>query len=340
MENTAIKVLLVFLALWFSYVQAIQNGGFPAVIAFGDSILDTGNNNLLMTLSRSNFLPYGRDFPFHLPTGRFGNGKVLSDLVVAELGIKDLLPAFRSPLLKSSELSTGVCFASGGSGLDKTTASIQGVIWVQDQVVDFQKYIEKLSKEIGDPAQVKKIIANAVILISTGNNDIAITYFSTPARISRYNIDTYTDMLIGWKTTFLQSLYDLGARKFAVLGTLPLGCLPGARQMSGNLICLPHVNYGAKLYNQKVSSLVDKFGQNLPDAKFVYIDMYNPLLDIINNPGQYGFTTAIPCCCSVMTPVPCLSSASHVFWDFAHPSEKAYKAVLPKIVNTIRNNLA
>lgn len=81
MENTTIKVLLVLFSLWFSCVQAIQNGGFPAVIAFGDSILDTGNNNLLMTVSRSNFPPYGRDFPHHMPTGRFGNGKVLSDLV-------------------------------------------------------------------------------------------------------------------------------------------------------------------------------------------------------------------------------------------------------------------
>lgn len=45
---------------------------------------------------------------------------------VAEgLGIKNLVPAFRSSFLKSSELPTGVCFASGGSGLDKFTASIQ-----------------------------------------------------------------------------------------------------------------------------------------------------------------------------------------------------------------------
>lgn len=45
--------------------------------------------------------------------------------VAGGLGVKDLLPAFRSPFLKSSELATGVCFASGGSGLDKFTASIQ-----------------------------------------------------------------------------------------------------------------------------------------------------------------------------------------------------------------------
>ncbi|EOA39328.1 hypothetical protein CARUB_v10012369mg [Capsella rubella] len=336
MDNTAIKVLVVLVSLWISYVQAIQSGRFSAVLAFGDSILDTGNNNLLMTVSRSNFIPYGRDFSHHVPTGRFGNGRVLSDLV----GVKELLPAFRSPFLKSSELSTGVCFAFGGSGLDKFTASIQNVIWVQDQVNDFQRYIEKLNAQVGDPAQVKQIIANAVILISAGNNDLGITYFSTPAKSTRYTIQAYTDLLIGWKTTFINSLYDLGARKFAVLGTMPLGCLPGARQLLGNLICLPNVNYGARVYNEKVANLVNQYSQRLPDGKFVYIDMYNSLLEVIQNPTQYGFTTARPCCCSVMTPIPCLFSGGHVFWDFAHPSEKAYKTILPKILNTIQSNLA
>ena len=53
----------------------------PAVIVFGDSIMDTGNNNDLKSLIKCNFSPYGRDFQGHKPTGRFGNGKVLSDLI-------------------------------------------------------------------------------------------------------------------------------------------------------------------------------------------------------------------------------------------------------------------
>ncbi|CDY57589.1 BnaAnng14660D [Brassica napus] len=340
MDCIATKFLVVLLSLWLSCIHAIQTGRFPAILAFGDSILDTGNNNKLMTVSKSNFLPYGRNFPYHIPTGRFGNGRVLSDLVAEGLGIKNLVPAFRSSFLKSSDLPTGVCFASGGSGLDKFTASIQGVIWVQDQLKDFQSYIQKLSQEVGDAAKVKEIIANAVVLISAGNNDIAITFFATRAKKLRYNIETYTDQLIEWKTAFMQNLYNMGARKFAVLGTLPLGCLPGARQLSGDLICLPHVNHGAKIYNQKVANLVVNFRQSLPDGKFVYIDMYNSLLDVIENPSKYGFRTAKPCCCSVMTPIPCLDSGSHVFWDFAHPSEKAYKAVLPNIVSVISNKLA
>lgn len=43
--------------------------------------MDTGNNNDIPTLLKSNFPPYGRDFPGGIPTGRFSDGKVPSDLI-------------------------------------------------------------------------------------------------------------------------------------------------------------------------------------------------------------------------------------------------------------------
>ncbi|CAA7024959.1 unnamed protein product [Microthlaspi erraticum] len=44
--------------------------------------MDTGNNNDIPTLLKSNFPPYGRDFPDGVPTGRFSDGKVPSDIIV------------------------------------------------------------------------------------------------------------------------------------------------------------------------------------------------------------------------------------------------------------------
>jgi len=58
------------------------NVSVPAVFVFGDSVVDTGNNNNRTTsFARSNFPPYGRDFEGGIPTGRFSNGKVPSDLI-------------------------------------------------------------------------------------------------------------------------------------------------------------------------------------------------------------------------------------------------------------------
>lgn len=51
----------------------------PALIIFGDSVVDVGNNNYLETIVKADFPPYGRDFIKHKPTGRFCNGKLASD---------------------------------------------------------------------------------------------------------------------------------------------------------------------------------------------------------------------------------------------------------------------
>ena len=52
----------------------------PGVMIFGDSVVDSGNNNNLYTLVKANFPPYGRDFnTSHSPTGRFCNGKLATD---------------------------------------------------------------------------------------------------------------------------------------------------------------------------------------------------------------------------------------------------------------------
>ncbi|KAJ0568586.1 putative triacylglycerol lipase [Helianthus annuus] len=58
-----------------------DNVSVPAIIAFGDSLLDPGNNNRLMTFTKANFPPYGKDFVGGKPTGRFTNGKTLGDFL-------------------------------------------------------------------------------------------------------------------------------------------------------------------------------------------------------------------------------------------------------------------
>lgn len=58
-----------------------ETGQVPAVFVFGDSIVDTGNNNHINTLIKCNFPPYGKDFQEGKPTGRFSNGRVPSDFI-------------------------------------------------------------------------------------------------------------------------------------------------------------------------------------------------------------------------------------------------------------------
>ena len=65
-----------------SVVSLPNNESVPAVIVFGDSIVDTGNNNYINTIAKVNFLPYGKDFGGgNQPTGRFSNGLTPSDII-------------------------------------------------------------------------------------------------------------------------------------------------------------------------------------------------------------------------------------------------------------------
>ena len=52
----------------------------PAIITFGDSVVDVGNNDYLPTIFKANYPPYGRDFANQKPTGRFCNGKLATDI--------------------------------------------------------------------------------------------------------------------------------------------------------------------------------------------------------------------------------------------------------------------
>lgn len=95
LSNSSLPLLLLLLLLLFLILAraiakppAIAAGErkspVSAIFAFGDSTVDTGNNNYIATPLKSNFLPYGRDFFNHMPTGRFTNGKLIPDFVGKE----------------------------------------------------------------------------------------------------------------------------------------------------------------------------------------------------------------------------------------------------------------
>ncbi|KAJ4710158.1 GDSL esterase/lipase [Melia azedarach] len=286
-----------------------KNGTFPALIAFGDSILDTGNNNNLNSVTKCDFPPYGKDFIGGKPTGRFCNGKILTDLIAEGLGIKEIVPAYLDPNLQSKDLPTGVCFASGGSGLDPLTSSIQSVVSASDQLNNFKDYLGKLKRVVGEE-KANNIISNS-------------------------------------------DLYGHGVRKIAVLGTLPLGCLPALRTIQGGplRVCGDNANEAAQLFNSKLSTRVKSLSSSLPQAKIVYVDVYNPLLDIIKHPARSGFNVLDNGCCGVgaieagplcnqFVTSTCANMSQYVFWDSAHPSERAYRILASPIWQNLKSNLS
>ncbi|KAJ7966899.1 GDSL esterase/lipase [Quillaja saponaria] len=320
------------------------NETVPAVIMFGDSIVDTGNNNNLRSVVKCNFSPYGRDFKGGMPTGRFSNGKVPSDLLVEELGIKELLPAYVDPSLKPNDLLTGVSFASGGSGYDPLTSNLVSVTPLSTQLQQFNEYIGKLKSNFGEE-RTNFILSKSGVIVVAGSNDLANSYFTTGIRKLQYDIPSYTDLMLKHASAFVKELYGMGARRIGVFSAPPIGCVPSMRTLGGGLQrdCVHEANEAAKLFNAKLSAEIDHLNNNLPQAKVVYINVYDPLFYIIKNPTKYGFQVADKGCCGTGTLEvailcnrlelhTCRYDSNYVFWDSYHPTEKTYRIIVRRVL--------
>ncbi|KAK1388556.1 GDSL esterase/lipase EXL3 [Heracleum sosnowskyi] len=345
-----ISLLHVFLLL--GCTKAVNQPGtenktllFPAVFGFGDSIVDQGNNNHLTTQIKCNFPPYGKDFMGGLPTGRFSNAKTLLDILAGELGIKEFVPAYLNPNLRNIDLITGVSFASGASGYDPLTPKLRSVLSLSDQLDMFRDYTGKLNGAVGEE-RANNIINKSLILVVAGSVDFCHSYYTTGVRRSQYDVSSYCNLLAASATNFIQEIYKLGARKIAVFGLPPVGCVPFMRTHDGGLLrlCAEHQNQAAQLFNTKLSSELDTLTKILPESKVVYIDIYNPLLDIIQNPQLYGIEVVDRGCCGTgklevallcnQLSQTCLDDSKYLFWDSFHPTEKGYRTLIDHILQT------
>ncbi|XP_020700914.1 GDSL esterase/lipase EXL3-like [Dendrobium catenatum] len=315
----------------------------PAIIIFGDSIVDPGNNNVILTTIKCNFPPYGKDFVGHKATGRFSNGKIPSDIIASQLGIKEYVPAYLGTELSAYDLITGVSFASGGCGFDPLTSQLVSVLSMDDQLDLFIEYKEKVKAIVGEK-KAAYITNNSEYLVVTGTDDLANTYFTTPFRRLEYDLPSYINFTVQSASTFIQKLYHLGARKIRVVGAPPIGCLPSQRTLAGGIerICDPTYNQAATFLNSQLSKEMQKLNSTLPKSKILYIDMYTPLLDIILHPSNYGFveskrgccgtgTLEVTLTCNSLTTFICEDASKYVFWDSYHPTERAYEILMTKL---------
>lgn len=81
--NPLLSIVHIFMLCLLCFTVTIEaaNSKVSAIYVFGDSTVDPGNNNYMKTAFKSNFPPYGRDFPNQVPTGRFTNGKLGTDFI-------------------------------------------------------------------------------------------------------------------------------------------------------------------------------------------------------------------------------------------------------------------
>uniref|UniRef100_A0A0D9VFQ0 GDSL esterase/lipase n=1 Tax=Leersia perrieri TaxID=77586 RepID=A0A0D9VFQ0_9ORYZ len=302
-------VLLHLLLLLVAPVAVMAR--VTAVIVFGDSTVDAGNNNAVATVVRSNFPPYGRDFPGRRATGRFCNGRLATDFYSEAYGLRPFVPAYLDPDYGIRDFASGVCFASAGSGLDAATAGVfvrrplcpvsivfnttessveekgESVIPLWKQLDYFRDYKRRLAAHLG-AAEAAAVVSDAVYAISVGTNDFIENYFAlTTRRYQQFSVAEYTDYLVGLARSLLVELYGLGARKVAFTGLAAAGCLPLERARRG-MLCAEEYNAAALGFNAALRRVVGELADDLPAAQLRFADVYDLFADMLGYPARYG----------------------------------------------------
>lgn len=318
----------------------------PALILFGDSIVDSGNNNGLTSTVRANFAPYGQDFPDHNATGRFSNGKIVGDILATRMGLKQYVPAYLGTELSDWDLLTGVSFASGGCGFDPLTSDLVSVLSMDNQLDMFKEYKGKLDS-IAGTQRAAHIVSTSLYLVVTGTDDLANTYFTTPFRRD-YDLESYIEYVVQCATDFIKKLYGEGARRLSIAGSPPIGCVPSQRTIAGGheRECVSLYNQASVLYNAALEKEIKLLNGSaeLPGSVLKYIDLYNPLLDMVQRPAAYGFEVSNRGCCGTglfevtltcnrYTADACRDPSKFLFWDTYHLTETGYNILMAQIIN-------
>ncbi|XP_027366715.1 GDSL esterase/lipase At5g33370-like isoform X2 [Abrus precatorius] len=283
--DCCIVVTSLFMSLNFSSAQSTR-----AFFVFGDSLVDSGNNDFLATTARADAPPYGIDFPTHKPTGRFSNGLNIPDLISEQLGLEPTMP-YLSPLLIGEKLLVGANFASAGIGiLNDTGFQFLHIIHIYKQMKLFAHYQQRLSAHIGEEG-ARILVNKALILITLGGNDFVNNYYLVPysARSRQFSLPDYVKYLISEYRQVLRRLYDLGGRRVLVTGTGPIGCVPAELAMrSRNGECDTELQRAASLYNPQLAEMIKGLNQEIGADVFIAANAYQMHMDFVTNPQAFG----------------------------------------------------
>ncbi|KAK3229348.1 hypothetical protein Dsin_001229 [Dipteronia sinensis] len=314
---------------------AVEAPLVPALFVFGDSLVDDGNNNFLSSIAKANYYPYGVDFDFGVPTGRFSNGKNFIDFIARMMGVA-YPPPFADPNTIGTRVLEGVNYASAAAGILDESGQHYGQRYsLSQQVLNFESTLNQL-RTLMPPSNLTNYLAKSVSVLLIGSNDYINNYLMPSLYPSRsiYTPPQFANLLLNNYARQLIALYSVGLRKFFVAGIGPLGCVPNQRASvqvpQGR--CVDSVNQMLGTYNEGLKSVVDQLNKR-PGAVFAYGNSYGAAGDILNNPEKFGFSVIDRGCCGVGRDlrqvtclpfaIPCPNRNQYLFWDAFHPTEAA-----------------
>ncbi|KAL8140550.1 hypothetical protein V2J09_006571 [Rumex salicifolius] len=314
----------------------------PRLFVFGDSYADTGNIN--RSVGGSWKVPYGITFPGQ-PSGRFSDGRVLTDYIAKYLGLKSPVPySWR----KEAPIKAvhGVNFAFGGTGVTNTSATIKlGLPNMTSQIDLFQQMLSG-----NDVVYINPHLADSIAYVSVVGNDYN-TFLGAGGTVQE--LPSFIVKVVNQLALNLQKILGLGIRRILVTGLQPIGCAPQITATDSFQQCNSTFNSAVQLHNTLLQQAVSKMN-NQSEAIHI-LDLYNSFFTAFQekdaSSGGLRFENALkPCCFGINSSSSCGDvdengnklytlcdeRESAFFWDSYHPTQEGWKVVYPKLKPTIK----
>ncbi|KAG2410323.1 GDSL esterase/lipase [Vigna angularis] len=254
------------------------------------------------------------------------------------LGFDGYIPPFANTSV--SDIMKGVNYASAASGILNETGTHWGEHFsLKMQVENHKAIVSKITMKLRNSDKAKEHLNKCLYYVSIGSNDYINNYFLPEHYNSSqtFSTDQFAKALVKEYSRNLMELRSLGARKFALIGLLPIGCIPGeisARGKPGSL-CVKEENDAVVTFNDELKSLVDRFNKEFPDSKFIFIDTVKAILTGTTKNVQdvkAGLVDVVSCCkvgsngLCIPNEKPCKNRNVRPFFDSYHPSDFANEA--------------
>jgi len=283
----------------FTPLHAETSGGTPfsAMVIFGDSVSDSGNNSIVMgsqtqTVSNNSYIP---TYPY-APGTTYCNGQVWASYAASALGL---------PLLPS--LQGGLNYAYGGA-----TTGTTGAGGFPPSMLD------QASQYLGSHTAS----STALYVIEGGGNDARAAFsaiLASPGDASQIIQDTATSFANNI-ATIATELKTAGAQNIIVWNTPNLGIAP-AIMSQGQLASAT----GSQLASQMNVALATALNGISGVSTF---NIYGLGSAIGSNPVAYGFTNAT----DASGAVPGANPNEYAFWDGIHPTTAAHSVIADAFV--------
>ncbi|KAJ4700680.1 GDSL esterase/lipase [Melia azedarach] len=351
--------VLISSSLRLSSVFASKTCDFPAIFNFGASSSDTGG--FAAAFTPPNY-PYGRTY-FHMPAGRFSDGRLIIDFIVGSFGLP-YLNAYLDSL--GTNFTHGANFATASSTIRLPKQIIPNggfspfYLDVQiDQLTQFKTRSQMIRAKGGVFANLmpkEEYFSKGLYTFDIGQNDLGAGFF---ANMSVEEVNASVPDIINKFSANIKNIYNnLGGRSFWIHNTGPIGCLPYIfvnfpSAIKDSVGCAKPYNDVAQNFNLNLKNAVLQLRKDFPSAAFTYVDIYSIKYSLFKEPNKYGFELPLVACCGYgekynftrgaqcgqsvvlngikITVGSCDNPSVRVNWDGIHYTEAANKFVFDQI---------